>query len=43
LSKAAFGRILQCHRDLPVCIFCVKIGALGSLKRVTERIVKSSE
>jgi hypothetical protein len=27
--------ILQNHRRLPVCIFSVKIAALGSLKRVT--------
>ncbi len=35
LSHAAFGMILHNHRRLPVSIFSVKIGALGSLKRVT--------
>jgi hypothetical protein len=31
---------LTCHRRLPVSIFSVEIAALGSLKRVTGRIVK---
>jgi hypothetical protein len=43
LSPAAFGIILQNHRRLPVSIYSVKIAALGSLKRVTGRIVKISE
>jgi hypothetical protein len=42
LSQAAFGMILQNHRQLPVCIFSVKSAALGSLKRVTGRIFKTS-
>jgi hypothetical protein len=40
LSLAAFGMILQDHRRHPVYIFGVKIGTLGSLKRVTERFTK---
>jgi hypothetical protein len=40
LSKAASGMNLQNQRRLPVCIFCVKITALGSLKLVTRRIFK---
>ncbi len=43
LSLAAFGMILHNHRRLPVSIFSVKIGALGSLKRVTWRVSKISE
>jgi hypothetical protein len=31
-------RELICYRRLPVCIFSVKIEALGPLKGVTERI-----
>ncbi len=42
LSQAASGVILQNHRGLSVSIFNVKIAAVGSLKRVTERIVKTS-
>jgi hypothetical protein len=34
--------VLQDHRRLLVCIFRVKIAAVGSLKRVTERIFKNS-
>jgi hypothetical protein len=34
-NHAAIGMILQNHGRLPVSIFSVKIGALGSLKRVT--------
>jgi hypothetical protein len=30
--------IFQNHRRLPVCMFSVKMAALWSLKRVTERI-----
>ncbi len=44
LSKAASGKAsgmnLQNQRRLPVCIFSVKITALGSLKRVTGRCSK---
>ncbi len=40
LSQLASGMILQNHRRLPVCIFSVKIAALGSLKRATGRIFK---
>jgi hypothetical protein len=43
LSPAAFGIILQNHRRLSVSIFSVKIAALGSLKRVTGRILKNSK
>jgi hypothetical protein len=32
--------VLPNHRGLPVCFFGVKIAALGSLKRVTERVSK---
>ncbi len=32
--------VLPNHRGLPVCLFSVKIAALGSLKRVTERVSK---
>jgi hypothetical protein len=32
LSQAALDMILQNHRQLPVCIYMVKIAALGSLK-----------
>jgi hypothetical protein len=42
LSQAASGMNLQNHRWLPVCIFNVKIVALGSLKRITGRIFKST-
>jgi hypothetical protein len=35
--------ILQNIRQLPVCIFRVKIAALGSLKMVTELIFKLSK
>jgi hypothetical protein len=35
--------ILQNHRRLPVCIFSVKVAALGFLKRVTHRIFKIVE
>ncbi len=34
--------IVQCHMRLPVCIFSVKIAALGFLKRVTGRAFKIS-
>jgi len=40
LSRAAFGLFLQDHRQFPVGIFRFKIAALGSLKRVNERIFK---
>jgi hypothetical protein len=40
LSQAASGMIIQNHRRLPVSIFSVEIAALGSLKRVTAKIVK---
>jgi hypothetical protein len=43
LSQAAFGIILQIHRQLPVCIVRVKNVALGFLKIVTESIFKISE
>ena len=43
LSKVASSIILQNHRRLPVCLFSVKIAALGSLKRVTGRIFKISK
>jgi hypothetical protein len=43
LSQAAVGIILQVHRQHPVCIFRVKITALGFWKRVTEGIFKISE
>ncbi len=39
-QQAAFSMILQDHRWLPFCLFSVKIAAVGSLKRVTKRIVK---
>jgi hypothetical protein len=43
LLLAASCMILQNHRRLAVCIFSVKIAALGSLKRVThESILKIS-
>jgi hypothetical protein len=42
LSQAASGMILQNHRWLHVNIFCVKIAALGSLKRLSGRIFKIS-
>jgi hypothetical protein len=42
LSSAAFD-ILQTHSRLPVSLFSVIIPALGSLKRVTERIFKLAE
>jgi hypothetical protein len=35
--------ILQNHKRLPVNIFSVKIAALGSLKRLTGRILKISK
>jgi hypothetical protein len=35
--------ILQNHKRLPVTIFCVKIAALGSLKRVSGRNFKISK
>jgi hypothetical protein len=41
LSHAASGMILQNHRRLPVSNFSVKVAALGSLKRVTGRILKN--
>jgi hypothetical protein len=43
LSQAASGTILQNHTWLPVSIFSVKITALGSLKQVSERIIKNSK
>jgi hypothetical protein len=43
LSQAASGVILQNHRGLSLSIFNVKIDAVGSLKRVTERIFKTSK
>ena len=43
LSQAASGIVLQNHRRLPVSIFCVKITAVGSFKRVTGRIFKISK
>ncbi len=39
-SQAASGMILQNHQRPSVSIFRVKITALGSLKRITERISK---
>ncbi len=42
LVTAASGMIFQKHRRPPVNIFSVKITALGSLKRVTERVFKIS-
>ncbi len=41
--QAASSMILQNHRPLPVCIYSVKVAALGSLKRVTESIFKISK
>jgi hypothetical protein len=38
--QAAFGMILQNPRRLTACISSVKIAALGSLKRVTEKTFK---
>jgi hypothetical protein len=43
LPQAASGMILHSHWWLPVSNFSGKIAALGSLKRVTERIFKSSK
>jgi hypothetical protein len=44
LLQAAFRyMILQDHRRLPVCIFRVKIAAVGSLKRVTGRNFEISQ
>jgi hypothetical protein len=43
LMQAASSMILQNHRRLPVCIYSVKVAALGSLKRVTEIIFKISK
>ncbi len=40
LLQAAFSMILQDQGRLPVCIFRVRI--VGSLKSVTERILKTS-
>jgi hypothetical protein len=42
LSQAAYGMMLRNHRQLPECIFNVKIAALESLKKVTGRIFKIS-
>jgi hypothetical protein len=39
LSEAASGMVLQNHRRLPVSIFSVIIATLGSLSRVTGRIL----
>jgi hypothetical protein len=36
MSQATSGMILQNYRQLPICIFSVKIAALGLLKRVTQ-------
>jgi hypothetical protein len=40
LAQAAAGMILQNQKQLPVCIFGVKIVALGSLKRLLEGFSK---
>jgi hypothetical protein len=40
LSPAAYGMILQDHRQLPVCIFRNKIASLGSFKSVDGRAFK---
>jgi hypothetical protein len=40
LSQGASGRILHNRRRLTVCIFSVKIAAIGSLERVIGRISK---
>jgi hypothetical protein len=40
-EQAASGMILLDHRQLPGCIFRIKIDTVGSLKWVTERISKS--
>ncbi len=42
MMQAASSMILQNYRPLPVCIYSVKVAALGSLKRVTEIIFKIS-
>jgi hypothetical protein len=42
-SPVASGITLQNHRRLHVSIFSVNIAALGSLKRVTGRILKLSK
>jgi hypothetical protein len=38
LSQAASCMVLQSYRRLPLCIFSVKMAALGPLKLVTGRI-----
>jgi hypothetical protein len=43
LSQAESGMILQNHRRHPVCIFSVENAALGSLKRIIERVFKISK
>ncbi len=42
LSQAALSMTLLDHGGLPVCISRVRIAAVGSLKRVTVRILKTS-
>ncbi len=43
LSQAALGIILQNHKQLPVCIFSLKIATLGSSERDTGRIFNISK
>jgi hypothetical protein len=43
LSQAAFGMILQDHRQLSVSTIMFKIAAVDSLKRISDRIFKISK
>ena len=41
--QAAFGTIFHDHRRVSEWIYNVKMAAVGSLKRVTERIIRKSK